>query len=630
MTTLINRRGALPIVCLAALALVGASGVRADSRYRFMVFPFEGDVVRRVGRDAEGRTDDRPTHEQMFVPLFSAMSRCDTYDPEFPAVLAARLEGALSREDADHKKITKEIALRILHAISWDPANSYDAALWVICSEGAAAADAAGEEDADEDAEPRRVWNLELHLLDRLSRWHTSKVFTTDDDRVYESMARYALDTLREMREEGSLETGDQVSAEGAPSSEGVSAGPAGEGVATGGAGEAPVEPGAAETLPGANDTKAYAALAQSEDLERVGELEEALDALVEVYNGGGLSRSTQYDVACAVARLRIHTGDREGALEDVEVARKCAEPWQLDRVAQLEQLARLSSLNAIDVNVHTGRTIEDLKLWLTANPGDEAARVALAEKYMELQPEPNWQRAYEEFDKVFYAHPWEPRVRLGMVKCLIRIGSPQRAVDYLIEWRAARPETFDDACAELLIEAQRRAAGPEGAYAEVLDYLLSREDSIAFSPDVLQGVAEAIDTELVSKSTRFSSALTETHQLLTEGPAGVQRTREELRDEVTKLEGEFTALGDALYAMAPTAGYETWLTQLQRSSDLFLQAIAETKYALDANSTAACHRAADAQRLAASEGQIGIDSRPSAITAGGTPSTDDDLIGPL
>jgi len=618
MMRLRYRRAALPAVCAALVTMLALNGAQADSRYRFLIFPFEGDIVRRVGADPEGLYDDSPTHEQMFTPLFSAAARCDTYDAEeFPPIVAARLEGSISREDVEYKKLSPEIALRILHALSYRPDNTYDAALWVVCSEGAQV------EAEDEDAAPERLWNLEVHLVDRLSSWQTSRVFTTDDPLVYESMTRYAIETLRQMREEGHVETGSAVSAAGGASGQGGTepgdpGGAQADAGAEGGSDVVPTGPGNAVAVQGENDTRAFEALTQADELERLGQLTDALDALVAVYNEGGLSPNTEFNVACAVARLRIHTGDRESAIEDIAVARKCAtEPWQHDRLDRLELLASVSGLNSTDINVHTGRTIEDLKLWLTGNPDDEEARVALAEKYMVLQPEPNWQRAYEEFDKVFYSHPWEPRVRSGMCRCLIRIGRAQKAADYLLEWRTARPETFDDACAELLIEAQRRALGPKGAYAEVLEFLLAHEGGVEFSPEVLQGIAEAIDTELVSKSTRFSAALTDTLTLLTEGPAGVTRTREELRSEVTALDAEFTDLGGALYAMAPTRGYETWLTQLQRSTDFFLQAIAETKYALDASSTQACYRAAEAQRLAAAEGQIGIDSLPAAGVGG-------------
>lgn len=609
------------IAMVGLVALSFALPGLAAERFRFVVFPFEPAQGSGVTRERALRV------EQEFELGLQRKASMDVYSPDnFIPVQVAMAARALKVDEVTYAEhgvaLNAPLALKIVEAVSYSRDNRYDAGVWGVCSQTDGGPVTGDGDSGDTDLAPLRAGEtLTVHVVDRVSRLHHERTFTNDKGDMIGSAVVYAAGIVAELREKGlALEGASETGTEAVPV-------PGDGGGATEpGDGGDPVEPPVELT-----NNDAHAILARAAELERQGLFREALEEVKPLVGRAGLDEDALWNAAWSAYQFHDRLGETEEALRMLDAA---------ERVATLDQLGLVSAArNRLKVaGTVDRRRIEDLKVraiaWLKshllANPDDMEARVALAEKYMEQQPLPNWAKALEELDdRVRVVHPWDPRVLTDTCHCLLALGRAQRAAQLLDEWRDKQPATFGEDALLLLLRARLEGATPASAFEALRDLVGVREEPLRTGAVDMPGIATAAETAVSGCAERLVTVITDARRLIG-GSARVERSRLEMRQEADALVADLATAGRILDRIETPEAWGEWRGALVRCVSVYAQAATELRYALDWNSRDACARAAGFYTTGTELGQGAMQGHPVGDVPAEPETSAPEVVGPL
>ncbi len=630
-------RRSVGLLALLLCLSVGAGAARAE-KYRFLVFDARGDR-------AAGVTDRQAfSLQQNFEVVLQRVAKIVAYSSESPSVQAVFFGGAITKDEMDYLAagvaMNPSLALRLVTALSWDPKFQYDGALWTVATQvtppGA---------DAPVDA-------MQVNIVDRVSKLYHVRVIDDSNKDMAGLASVYAVEAIKGLREKGKdYPEAQLIEAPASPPDGGTTPPPDG-GTTTPEGGTTPPPDGGTTTPEGGTTPppdggtttpeggvtppaaitpeEANLRLGRAAEVENEGDFQGAIDLREPLIGLPGLTPGALWEAASGVAMCKRKLGDLDGAQKAWEVARSYARTPEDQNMVDmaLEQIRGAVSIDYRKVDEYRLMSIVEIRDWLLQRPRDHAGRVALAEKYMEQQPEPDWTRAYEQLETVWLEHPWDARVLTDMCRCLIAKGLAPRAVELLDGWRLRRADTFSDDALRLLIAAHLAARPGDSGFAPVSELLLARKEPLTLTEADMPAFADCIRLHIYAIADGITPLLSDTTHTV-KGTGSVERSRTELREAVSAASVATQQFAQALDAVAPPERWQEWHGGLVLSILNFDQALAEGKCALDLNSKDACDRARDYHNLACDQGSRAIEARPSAVAKPAEPPAGSGTVAP-
>jgi tetratricopeptide (TPR) repeat protein len=583
---------------LILLALVACCAVlapaRAAERFRFVVFPFRGDNNASV--------DDRRAfdHEQRVELGLQKLASIDVCTDSFIPLRLAAANGYLTKDEANYLAagiaMSPALALKIVSAVSYDPRNRYDAAVWAIATRNVVEGETPTPPKDGSNAE--RDEALEVHIVDRVSRLHHWKRIDNADGAMYGATAVYVTETLAGLRGKGKDFEGAEPVEAPAPPDGGTTSPPGGSGTTepTGDGGTPPGPgglPGDGGGPAGLSQADADSRLTEAASLEQAGRFADAIALLEPVVGAPGLRPETLWNAAFSIALYHQKLGDVDAALRALDTARTYAvTPEQENQIAMTMSWVRASgSIDHRKTDEYKAMPIPEILNWLVTRHKDDAARVALAERYMEQRPQPDWTRALDNLETVSLEHPWDQRVLMDTGHCLLALNRAAKAAELFDSWRLKRPDSFDEDALRLLIDARLRSSGSADSFAALGDLLRGREQPLTMADADMPRFADAVEAEVRAAEADLAKLLVDTYYTVT-GIQDVERTRIELREATGTVDARLERIVRVLDAVAPPDRWLEWHSQLSLCANVFPQAVTEIKYALDLGSADACTRA--------------------------------------
>lgn len=588
-----NGRQLLPLALLVCCAVLAPA--RAAERFRFVVFPFRGDNNASI--------DDRRAfdHEQRVELGLQKLASMDVCTDAFIPLKLAYANGYLTKDEANYLAagiaMNPALALKIVSAVSYDPRNRYDAAVWAIATRNIVEGETPTPPQDGSNAE--RDEALEVHVVDRVSRLHHWKRIDNADGAMYGAVAVYAVETVAGLREKGEDFEGAEPVEAPAPPDTGTTTppdGPGGTAPPDGGGTTTPPDPGAGGdggAPAGLSQADADSRLTEAASLEAAGRFADAIALLEPIVGAPGLTPQAHWSAAWSIALYYQKLGDVDQALRALDTARTYATtPEQENQIEMARSWARASgSIDHRKTDEYKAMPIQEILNWLITRNRDDAARVALAERYMEQQPQPDWSRALDNLETVSLEHPWDSRVLMDMGHCLLALNRAPKAADLFDSWRLKRPDSFGEDALRMLLDARLRSSSTAESFAALGELLRGREQPLALADSDMPRFADTVEAEVRDAETLLRELLVDTYYTVT-GIQDVDRTRIELREAAGVTDARLERIARVLDAVAPPERWAEWHSQLSLCANVFPQAVTEIKYALDLSSADACTRA--------------------------------------
>lgn len=272
----------------------------------------------------------------------------------------------------------------------------------------------------------------------------------------------------------------------------------------------------------------------------------------------------------------------------------------------------------------------------MRSNPRATDARWALVQRYMNLQPQPDWRAALRHLQALALHLPNHPQVMRETARCYIGLGQPEEAVKSLEQWRDVMPQSFDLDAGLLLADALVASRRAEEAIDVFWGAIQGAERVPRLTEAQYGSLFRATEAYLAMHMPPLAEAVQRSLEILSKGETRVGVTREELRAQVTGARPKILRLLDVLEAFKAPAPYTEWRPRIVSGLLLLQQAVAETVYALDASDRSAGSRALEAWGLAMDEFEAAVEIARSATAprssaesrAGGASTSADAVIG--